>query len=785
MNQPGMSQLGPSIGELFRQAIHAHQAGRLPDAEALYRRVLDLDPAQADALHLLGVIAHQSERYDVAVETIGRAIRLQPHVAHYHSNLGNALKGLRRLAEAEASYREALRLKPDFADVYNNLGGVLRRLGRLEEAKNCYEQALRLTPEFPEVYNNLGNILKDLGQASAAEASYRAALRLRPVYAEAYNNLGILHMQQGAFDAAAEAFGQVIALRPDYAPAHDALGLAQMERGHVTAAFAAFRTALHLDPHNPQVWANWAACVAQHNFSFTAVDDRLFDDLLRLLDQPETLAKNVMRTVLEALRQHPELRRVLALTAAADARHTLVYDEAARRLAAVPLLLRALTLACVNVPDFETMLTALRRAGLTAVGRGTPDDSGLAFSAALALQCFVNEYAFAETNDETAAVDTLAREIAATLARGDVVPPARLAALAAYRPLCRFPWADALLVRQSRHGPGPAALADLLTRQVAEPRAEQALRGSIRRLTPVADTVSQAVRDQYEENPYPRWMKATLHHRPETLDQILRTLFPHLDLSAWTLPQRLDILVAGCGTGRQALDAATMYADARVVAVDLSLASLAYALRQTQALGVANIEYAQADILELATLDRHFDVIECAGVLHHLREPLAGWRALVDRLRPGGLMRIGLYSELARRGVVGARALIAAKGYSAAPEDIRRCRQDILALAADPAAAAAAPEIAALAQSDIYSLSECRDLLFHVQEHRFTLPQIETALGTLDLEFLGFENRTAVQRFRAGHADPAALTSLAHWHRFETESPDSFIGMYQFWCRKR
>ena len=239
--------------------------------------------------------------------------------------------------------------------------------------------------------------------------------------------------------------------------------------------------------------------------------------------------------------------------------------------------------------------------------------------------------------------------------------------------------------------------------------------------------------------------------------------------------------MAGCGTGQHALNTASGFSNARVLAVDLSLSSLSYALRKTEELGFSNIEYAQGDIIELGSLARRFDLIECAGVLHHLDDPLAGWRVLVDLLRPGGLMKIGLYSETARRGLASGRTLIAEKGYTPSPEDIRRCRQDIIAMAEDGNG-----EMADIRKRwDFFGLSNCRDLLFHVQEHRFTLPQIEAALTSLELKFLGFEMRDQriLRKFKEAHPSRSALTSLSLWHKFELENPDTFRGMYQFWCQ--
>ena len=160
--------------------------------------------------------------------------------------------------------------------------------------------------------------------------------------------------------------------------------------------------------------------------------------------------------------------------------------------------------------------------------------------------------------------------------------------------------------------------------------------------------------------------------------------------------------------------------DCNVLALDLSLSSLTYALRKTRELGVRNIEYIQGDILELKNFGmcKDFDVIESVGVLHHMDDPLSGWKALVDILRIGGLMKIGLYSNVARQHIIEARGQIARKKYTGSSDDIRRYRGEIL----NADRQSDSEIIKVLDSSDFYSLSACRDLLFHVQEHQFTLP---------------------------------------------------------------
>jgi SAM-dependent methyltransferase len=206
------------------------------------------------------------------------------------------------------------------------------------------------------------------------------------------------------------------------------------------------------------------------------------------------------------------------------------------------------------------------------------------------------------------------------------------------------------------------------------------------------------------------------------------------------------------------------------------LTSLCYAKRNTPAALAARIEYAQADILKLGSLGRSFDVIDASGVLHHMADPMQGWRILLSLLRPRGFMHLGFYSELARRDVVAARAFIAEHGYGATPAEIRRCRQELLDT----------PLRSVARSSDFFSTSECRDMLFHVQERRLTIPAIKSFLAEHALQFLGFEFDAATsQKYRALFANAGwSMTDLDRWHALETEYPDTFLGMYQLWVQK-
>jgi predicted O-linked N-acetylglucosamine transferase (SPINDLY family) len=229
------------------QALHLHGAGDLTRASALYQRILESDPTNADALHLLGVVAHQRGEHEDAVTQIKQAIRIKPRVAAYHNNLGEALRALGQLAAATAAYREALRLRADFAEAHNNLGLALHQQGELAEAAASFERALALSPD-PETYCNLGNVFRDQAAWDGAIATYERALALNPEFAEALNNCGAALKQRGKTAEAVELFKRAVTLRPDYAEAYYNLGGALEDLGHRTDAVTAYRQALAIKP---------------------------------------------------------------------------------------------------------------------------------------------------------------------------------------------------------------------------------------------------------------------------------------------------------------------------------------------------------------------------------------------------------------------------------------------------------------------------------------------------------------------------------------------------------
>jgi hypothetical protein len=261
-------------------------------------------------------------------------------------------------------------------------------------------------------------------------------------------------------------------------------------------------------------------------------------------------------------------------------------------LAADPLLCALLHSVPICGVALERFLTAARHALLDAAARVAASDAetgtAIGFFSALARQCFINEYVFSHTEEEIEG-ERIANPLIAAGGR-DLVPALWAVAVAAYFPLCSLPLAARLLDAK-----WPDAVAAVLAQQVREPGQERELRAGISRLTRIDDKVSLLVRRQYEENPYPRWVRLAPAGQSRNVVDYLCRKFPRASFDRRDKSGGIDVLVAGCGTGQHSIETARQFTGAKVLAVDLSMSSLGYAMRKTRELGLNKIEYAQAD----------------------------------------------------------------------------------------------------------------------------------------------------------------------------------------------
>ncbi len=614
------------------------------------------------------------------------------------------------------------------------------------------------------------------GQLAEADALCRKILALDPHHAGSLHILGSIALHVGRPDVAVDWLKRAIAANAHDGALHNEMGLALQALGRLDDAVGHFRRATSLEPQNGRAYNNLAIALWQQGKTGEAaaqfakaleLTSELFDEYGAVCGTLFNLNPAIGAAAMRAMSAWPRRASI----------EELFGPHGYRAAAGDPLLHCMLVCAPVRGVELERMLTSVRSALLAAAVRGesgAAEETDLRFRCALARQCFINEFVFAATAEEMAAAERLRQSLMAALEARSPLAPEAIAAVACYFPLHEIPGAAALLDRTA-YADWPPAVDALLTVQLREPLQERELRASIPALTAIEDETSLAVRQQYEENPYPRWILPPSRTDKVLLRDFLKRHWPHAPLHGLPEGDSLDVLAAGSGTGRLPIAIAQTFIGARILAVDLSLASLAYAQRKSRELG-CDITYAQADILKLGSIGRSFDFIEVGGVLHHLADPEAGWRVLVSLLRRGGVMRVALYSELARRDIVAARAFCAERGLRPTAEDIRAAREALLG-------GELRQKLARI--SDFYTMSECRDLLFHVQEQRFTIARIRAFLAEQNLRFIGFHIPQAlVAAYGRRFPYDRGLSDLDNWEQFEREQPDTFLSMYQFWVQK-
>ena len=755
---PSQSQLN-NLLELF-------QSRRYSKVEKLAVLITEQFPQHPYAWNLLGLVFEAVGRTSEAFHANQKYVMLSPLDANAHYNFGITLQKLSRLEEAEASYTLAISLKPDFAEAHFNMGATLKGLGRLEEAEASYTLAISLKPDFAEAHNNLGTILQELGRLEEAEASYKQAIALQPDSAEAHSNLGATLQKLGRLEDAQASCRKTTVLKPDFAEGHFNLGITLQKLGRLDQAITAYIQAIGLKPDYTPAITNVG--LALKNVDFKSSNRSLYPILINLLTTGNCIRpRDLARSIISLMKHEPLIKNLL--TGKNVIRGPKEVTSIIETLDKLPLLHHLMRLCPLPDLPLEGLFVTIRKILLRYLNEIEISPKLIYFLSTLSLQCFTNEYIYFESDEETQLVSDLEIKISQAIAQSEQPQLIEILCLATYRPLHRYDWCDKQKVLNQ--------VTEVKMRLIEEPIAQKVIKKDIPILEVISDDVSLQVRKQYEENPYPRWVNLSIPARSISISEMCDDVPLKLHSNKIRDISDPEILIAGCGTGQHSIGTASRFSDCQVLAVDLSLASLAYAKRKTNELGISNLNYMQADIIDLYRLDREFDVIESSGVLHHMEEPMAGWKVLTDRLKPGGLMKIGLYSELARSYIVKIRKEIESLGIGTSEAQIRKLRQSLI----QSENKAYKPVIS---YNDFYSLSELRDALFHVQEHRFSIPQIHNCIEGLGLKFCGFEDEDIISKFKAFHGDGSDIYDLTLWHHFEISNPHTFICMYQFWCQK-
>jgi len=397
-------------------------------------------------------------------------------------------------------------------------------------------------------------------------------------------------------------------------------------------------------------------------------------------------------------------------------------------------------------------------------------------------QCFLNEYIWFVGSDEKEIIEKLKNRI---LENGKI-SPLEICILSSYKSLYHYKDLNQIILNQEFDHEIEA----IITTQIKNFEIENKLKKRIEKLSQIKDQVSIKVRDQYEEHPYPRWPDNFVNTRKNQFQgegAIYNSLYEDIILKS-ILPNKIkftkkieNILIAGCGTGFHPISIALINQDLKVDAIDLSLASIAYGKRIADKNNIKNINWIHGDILEISNIDKEYDLIESAGVLHHMKNPKKGFDILTEKLIAGGIFKLSLYARSFRKLLKPTKNMIDEIKKTQSTDDIRLIRREIIN--------SNSPDIRHCASLfDFYTTSEFRDLLMHVQEHDFNIEEIKKLFSD-KFKFCGFTfpdstNNPIRNNYKNLFPDDKTMTNLDNWSQVEDMDHDIFRSMYQIWLKK-
>ena len=598
---------------------------------------------------------------------------------------------------------------------------------------------------------------------------YNQILSKYPNHFGSIFNLGLIYQGHGNIEKAINCFEKIIKEDKKNENVLFSLGVLYYKAGDNFNSLSYFEKLTKINPNFPNLKYNLTGILRLSEIrNFKTKNNNMLKGIISFLFKNNDIDHTaISKNAISILLDEEKIKHTI------KSGNSLLQNEIINTIVTEELFHLILQKSLITENYLEKLLTNIRYELLIKINSDLKDSLNLDinFIISLAEQCWLNEYIWPQSVKENNVIKLLKIKIE----QSKEIDELEIAILASYTSLND---SKIIINKLLNYVSDNELFNDLINLQIKEPRIEHELKKDIKSIDEIKNLISKKVRNQYEKNPYPRWRYFNNFSEVNFVDDLNKQIKPNM-IDNKDISDHPIILLAGCGTGKHILSL-KKYKNAKIVAVDLSLSSIAYAKRKTEELGIKNIDYLHADILNLNNLDKRFDIIESVGTLHHMEDPIKGLKILIDLLKPNGLMRLGLYSDHARANIVSLRNFIDKSNLKNTNEDIKACREMIInnktnTLITD-----------IILNRDFYSMSSVRDLLFHTQEHRYTVPDIIKILESQNLQFLGFvfSNQLIKKRYSKIFPNDKLQTNLRSWNEFEMKYPDTFISMYQFWVKK-
>lgn len=665
----------------------------------------------------------------------------------------------KKLQEAGALKRQALEYYELASE--EHLDGLTVEL-RLQQAKSSAALALKYNPNDPDSLNLFSRVALELGSPHESREAIQCALDINPTNGGYWYSLGHIELAEQKLDAAESCFRKAIKYASKETKADRFLAYTLNAKGKYVEAFQLYRELAKTRPQDPHIRSK----LFESAKSLTAdyYDPELEHDLIIYLKWKNTNARYLSSLVCSMLERKFDISES-GCTSSSD------------QIAVDPLFLLAMTQIPIKSAVIEKLIMALRYELLIdATHHSQVTSEYIPLVCSIAMYGHRSEFILPMTDAEKNMVEALKNLIDSAVCESNSSPMDISGALLLFS--MYESWSKLRTYKQmiSTDKKWPEYLIALRDEYEKLGKLNET---HIAELTTISKGVSEKVKNQYESYPYPRW-KTLDYNRTTHYSQALQQEYGNIQFPKYLNDDSIKILVAGCGTGRHALHVAKYFRNVDVTAVDLSFASLSYAKRKAQELDIKNIDFRLGDLLNYKSNKDKYHIIECSGVLHHIKEYNLALKNLTHMLQVNGLIKIALYSDRAREPVKKIRDLFKRKDTISNKNRIRMIRQAIL-WSND----LEGKELLT-ASDDFYSMSGVVDLLFHEFELRFTPKSIQSLCDNHNLKFLGFSslNNQVKNDFKNMFGKSYDFTNLEQWDKFEIANPSSFSDMYQFYCQK-
>ena len=753
--------------ELKIKSINNHIKGNLEEAERGYITFMKNGFSDADIFSNYALICEGKGELEKAIKLYERCISNYPNHIFSKVNLSFLYYKLNNTKKAFLLINDVIEINPNLPNGYNIKGLILKSLNKYNEAKLCLEKAIELDKNYFDAYINLGLLNKDYTKYNDAEKYYLKALEIDKKSAIAHLNLGACYKEK--LDINKAILHTEIAIELDDKLENSYLNLATIynQKGDYNKSLRLLRKEIKNNPNNDISFQLLSELLTKTDvLEISNKDNREF--LKIILDRKDISHRELFINVSNLIA--PKILEKLSIIEfnlyESNEFDILIKDKE---------LLKALSLLIFCSPLWERVLSNIRKLMLlNYLDKKKLNPHVFNFVIALGAQCFLNEYVYYISDEEKIKLEEVKKSINKNQNNQDL----KLALISCYQSLYSI---NNKIINLNNYSSTNKEFNKLLDLQYKEIIVEREISNNIKRIGKISDLISKEVKSQYELNPYPRWRYNTYAktNTQNLLSVINSEIHPNYIRSNQTKStnEKLNILIAGCGTGIQILEA-SRYSNCEVTAIDLSKTSISYAKRKIEEYGMSNINFIEMDLLELTHLNKKFDLIECSGVLHHMQNPEKGLANLIESLETNGFLKLGLYSKYARQEIIKARELIIGKEIEPNIDAIRNFRNNVLN--------GTIKQINKIRNwSDFYSTSMCRDLCFHTQEKCYSLIEIKNMLENANLEFLGFTlSKDIKKKYQKENKDKKSQKDLKLWDEFEKKNPNSFREMYQFWTRK-